>query len=157
VEVEGSWDNWSTRTTLQRSGKDFTIIKLLAPGVYQYKYIVDGQWRYAPNLPAMYDDIGNINNVIEVQEFIPENLENLTGFEPPPSHPDSYCLRAPAVEDYSKDAPALPPHLQLTLLNVPPAMDAAASLPRPLHVVLSHMFVQKGSNSQVLVLGSTQM
>lgn len=78
VEVEGSWDNWSSRTVLQHSGKDFTIIKLLAPGVYQYKYIVDGQWRYAPNLPAMYDDIGNINNVLEVQEFIPENLENLT-------------------------------------------------------------------------------
>lgn len=79
VEVEGSWDNWTTRTQLQRSGKDFTIIRLLAPGVYQYKYIVDGQWRYAPNLPAMYDDMGNINNVLEVQEFIPEVLENLTG------------------------------------------------------------------------------
>ncbi len=35
VEVEGSFDNWTTRQTMQRSGKDFTIIKLLPPGVYQ--------------------------------------------------------------------------------------------------------------------------
>lgn len=35
VEVEGSFDNWTTRQALQRSGKDFTVIKLLPPGVYQ--------------------------------------------------------------------------------------------------------------------------
>ena len=35
VEVEGSFDNWTTRQQMQKSGKDFTIIKLLPPGVYQ--------------------------------------------------------------------------------------------------------------------------
>ena len=35
VEVEGSFDNWTTRHPLQRSGKDFTLVKLLPPGVYQ--------------------------------------------------------------------------------------------------------------------------
>jgi 5'-AMP-activated protein kinase regulatory beta subunit len=35
VEVEGSFDNWTTRQTMQKSGKDFTIVKLLPPGVYQ--------------------------------------------------------------------------------------------------------------------------
>ena len=33
--MEGSFDNWTTRQNMQRSGKDFTIIKLLPPGVYQ--------------------------------------------------------------------------------------------------------------------------
>jgi hypothetical protein len=33
----------------------------------QYKFIVDGQWRHDPNLTSMYDDQGNINNVMEVQ------------------------------------------------------------------------------------------
>ena len=37
VEVEGSFDNWTTRQTMQRSGKDFTIVKLLPPGVYQVR------------------------------------------------------------------------------------------------------------------------
>lgn len=35
VEVEGSFDNWTMRQTMQKSGKDFTIVKLLPPGVYQ--------------------------------------------------------------------------------------------------------------------------
>ncbi len=35
VEVEGSFDSWATRHSLQHSGKDFTLVKLLAPGVYQ--------------------------------------------------------------------------------------------------------------------------
>lgn len=76
-------------------------------------------------------------------------------------------MKSPGGEDYTKDAPALPPHLQLTLLNVPPAMEASASLPRPQHVVLSHLFCQRGpsgvpaaygppSASNVLVLGCTQ-
>ena len=33
--MEGSFDNWTTRQNMQRSGKDFTIVKLLPPGVYQ--------------------------------------------------------------------------------------------------------------------------
>ena len=43
----------------------------------------------------------------------------------------SYNMPLPTPEDYAKEPPAMPPHLQLTLLNVPPALDATASLPRP--------------------------
>ncbi len=57
----------------------------------------------------------------------------------------SYNDVVPTNEDYSKEAPAMPPHLQLTLLNVPPAMDAAAVLPRPQHVILSHLYCQRSS------------
>lgn len=46
MEVEGSWDNWTSRLTLLKSGKDFTVVKLLMPGVYQFKFIVDGTWKY---------------------------------------------------------------------------------------------------------------
>lgn len=58
----------------------------------QYKFIVDGDWKYDPNQPAMYDEIGNVNNVIEVQEYVPENLENVSGFDPPPSPPSRQVL-----------------------------------------------------------------
>lgn len=40
---------------------------MLPPGIYQYKFIVDDEWRYATDLPAMYDDQQNVNNVLEVQ------------------------------------------------------------------------------------------
>lgn len=38
----------------------------------------------------------------------------------------------------------MPPQLQLTLLNVPPAQDNMACLPRPQHVILSHLYMQRG-------------
>ncbi|KAK8362156.1 hypothetical protein V6Z11_A03G086000, partial [Gossypium hirsutum] len=67
VAVEGSWDNWKTRIPLQRCGKDFTIMKVLPSGVYQYRFIVDGQWRYAPDLPWAQDGTGNANNILDLQ------------------------------------------------------------------------------------------
>lgn len=40
--------------------------------------------------PAMFDEMGNVNNMIEVHEYMPENLDSLSGFEPPPSPPSRY-------------------------------------------------------------------
>ena len=54
----------------------------------QYKFIVDGEWKYAPDLPAMHDERNIINNVVEVQEYVPDHLDSLVGFEPPPSPPE---------------------------------------------------------------------
>jgi len=155
VEVEGSWDNWTTRQPLTRTGKDFIIIKLLPPGVYQFKFIVDGDWKYDPNQKAMYDEMGNINNTIEVQEYVPENLENVSGFDPPPSPTASYNNPHPMAEDYAKEPPVMPPHLQLTLLNVPAVTDSQACLPRPQHVILNHVYLQRGQNVNALVVGTT--
>jgi hypothetical protein len=59
----------------------------------QYKFIIDGDWKHDPNQRAMRDENGNINNVIEVQEYVPENLENISGFDPPPS-PSARCARS---------------------------------------------------------------
>eukprot|EP01025_Chloroclados_australasicus_P015461 TRINITY_DN17408_c0_g1_i4.p2 TRINITY_DN17408_c0_g1~~TRINITY_DN17408_c0_g1_i4.p2 ORF type:complete len:206 (-),score=30.38 TRINITY_DN17408_c0_g1_i4:442-1059(-) len=155
VEIWGSWNNWTAPTTLQPNGKEFTIIKLLPPGVYQYKYKVDNEWRYDPNKPAVYDDDGNVNNTIEVHEFPYENINNLEGFDPPPSPRDSYSNPRPVAEDYLKEPPSMPHHLHLTLLNVPPAKDAQAVLPRPNHVVLNHVYQQRNA-CNAIVMGSTK-
>lgn len=48
------------------------------------------------------------------------------------------------AEDYAKEPPVMPPHLQLTLLNVPSTADNTSSLPRPQHVILNHIYVQRG-------------
>jgi len=55
------------RSRLQRSGKDFTIMKVLPSGVYEYRFIVDGQWRHAPELPLARDDAGNTFNILDLQ------------------------------------------------------------------------------------------
>jgi 5'-AMP-activated protein kinase regulatory beta subunit len=141
VEVEGSFDNWQSRQTLHRSGnREFAIVMSLRPGVYQYKFIVDGQWKYAPDQPAMYDEMGNVNNVLEVQEYVPEILDSLDAFTAPASPPSSYDCAPFSSDDFAKDPPPLPPQLHMTLLNMPMVPDAPNLLPRPQHVVLNHTY-----------------
>lgn len=59
----------------------------------QFRFIVDGVWKWAEDQPAVRDDDGNYINVLEVHEYVPENLESLSGFEPPAS-PPSRCRPA---------------------------------------------------------------
>jgi len=92
----------------------------------------------------VHDDMGNVNNKIEVQDFPQEHPESLAMFQNPPSPSESYNRELPSSEDFAKDAPALPPHLQLTLLNMPTASDPNACLPRPQHVILNHMYYKRG-------------
>jgi 5'-AMP-activated protein kinase regulatory beta subunit len=91
-----------------------------------------------------------------LQDYVPENLDSVAGFEPPRSPESSYNDPMPGPEEYAKEPPAVPPHLHLTLLNVPQVMETAGSLPRPQHVILNHLYVEKGKPSRtVLVLGTT--
>ncbi|KAK3232717.1 hypothetical protein CYMTET_56958 [Cymbomonas tetramitiformis] len=157
VEVQGSYDNWSTRTPLHRQGDCHTLFKLLPPGVYQYKFIVDGVWQHAPELPAMYDELGNVNNVLEVQEHVPENLESLASFQAPASPPDSYNQLMPSADDYAKEPPAVPPQALLTVLNAPPPCEGPNLLPRPQYVVLNHVYCEKSKHVWgTRVIGCTQ-
>lgn len=157
IVVEGSWDNWKTRKPLQRSGKDFTLMKVLPSGVYQYRFIVDGTWRYAPDIPWVQDETGNYYNVLDLQDYVPEDTESVTEFEPPQSPDCSYDNTQLSQEDFAKEPPLAPPHLNMTLLNVPsPCTDGPPTLSRPQHVVLNHLYMQKGkSGPSVVALGAT--
>lgn len=55
------------RKPLQKSGKDFTIMKVLPSGFYQYRFIVDGEGRYAPDILWMRDDSGNAYNILDLE------------------------------------------------------------------------------------------
>ncbi|MBA0719891.1 hypothetical protein Golax_007538 [Gossypium laxum] len=70
VAVEGSWDNWRSRKMLQRSGKDHSTLLVLPSGIYHYKFIVDGEWRYTPDLPFIADEMGRICNLLDVHVCI---------------------------------------------------------------------------------------
>ncbi|KAF2306062.1 hypothetical protein GH714_010800 [Hevea brasiliensis] len=157
VAVEGSWDNWKTRIPLQRSGKDYNIMKVLPSGVYQYRFIVNGQLRYIPDLPWAQDDTGNAYNILDLQDYVPEDLESMSSFEPPHSPESSYNNLQLGNEDFAKDPPLVPPNLQMTLLNMPSSyMEIPPLLSRPQHVVLNHLYVQKGKGGPAAVaLGTT--
>ena len=40
---------------MKKNGNEFTLLKTLERGVHQYKFIVDNEWRFAPDQPTMRD------------------------------------------------------------------------------------------------------
>ncbi|KAF8009422.1 hypothetical protein BT93_J0420 [Corymbia citriodora subsp. variegata] len=154
VVVEGSWDNWGSRRRLQRSGKDHSILMVLPSGVYHYKLIVDGQWRYSPDLPHTTDEIGQVCNILKVDDYVPEILDSVAEFEVPSSPDSSYSQVLPAEEDFAKEPVVVPSQLRVTVLDTENA-DETAPL-KPQHVLLNHLFLEKGRTPQsVVALGLT--
>ncbi|XP_072975493.1 SNF1-related protein kinase regulatory subunit beta-1-like [Typha angustifolia] len=153
VLVEGSWDNWSSRKALQKSGKDYTILLVLPSGIYHYKFIVDGEFRYTPDLPYITDERGQFTNLLDVNDYVPERLDSVSEFEAPPSPNSSYSQPFPGDEDFAKEPPPLPPQLLLTVLG---SQNSEEPSLKPQHVVLDHLFIEKGWASQsLLALGLT--
>ncbi|KAL2959826.1 hypothetical protein AAZX31_17G005800 [Glycine max] len=133
VAVEGSWDNWKTR------------------------FIVDGRMRYTPDSPWAQDDAGDAYNILDLQDYVPEDIGSISSFEPPQSPDSSYDNLYLSSEDYAKEPPLVPPLLQMTLLNVPATnMKIQPPMSRPRHGVLNHLYAQKGKSSPSVVgLGTT--
>lgn len=155
VFLEGSWDNWTSRRALERSGKDHAVLLVLPSGVYHYRIIVDGELRYIPELPHAADERGRVANVLDVHDYVPESLDSVAEFEAPPSPVHSYDLHCPGDEEFAKEPPTLPPQLLMSVLagDVDSAGNQAL---KPQHVVLDHLFIEKGWGSQsLLALGVT--
>lgn len=154
VFVEGSWDNWTSRRALERSGKDHTILLVLPSGVYHYRIIVDGELRYAPELPHVTCERGQVANLLDVHDYVPESLDSVAEFDAPPSPEHSYDLQLPGDEEFAKEPPTLPPQLLMSVLGGTDNFDEHAQ--KPQHVVLNHLFIEKGWGSQsLLALGVT--
>jgi 5'-AMP-activated protein kinase regulatory beta subunit len=49
VYVVGSFSNWQTKIRLTREpvGDAYATVVQIVPGIHQYKFIVDGEWRCA--------------------------------------------------------------------------------------------------------------
>ncbi|KAK2968858.1 hypothetical protein RJ640_008025 [Escallonia rubra] len=72
-----------------------------------------------------------------LHEYVPEDVKSISGFEPPQSPDSIFNNLHPGAEDYAKEPPLVPPHLQMTLLNVPAShMEIPPPSSRPQHVVL---------------------
>ncbi|XP_047333648.1 SNF1-related protein kinase regulatory subunit beta-2-like [Impatiens glandulifera] len=157
VAVEGSWDNWTRREWLVRSDKDFALLKVLPSGVYHYRFLVDGYWRCSPDVPREFDDMGNIYNVLDLQDHVTTDIWNnisSLGLDTPSSSPDSsYNNAAFTLEDSNEKLPELPP----LLLQQSPLKNDSESLKKPLPAILNHLHVQKMPTGQsVLALSTTQ-
>ncbi|KAG2647685.1 SNF1-related protein kinase regulatory subunit beta-1-like [Panicum virgatum] len=153
IYVEGSWDNWTSKKPVEKSGKDHTILLMLSSGVHRYRFIVDGERRFIPDLPCETDNMGQVVNLVDVHDFIPESVESVSELMAPPSPDSSYGFHVPGEKEFAKEPPQLPAQLYLGVLNSRSSEEGCA---RPSHVVLDHLYIEKGWGSQPLVaLGYT--
>lgn len=70
VFLAGSFNDWNdSKTRMLDADQDgtYTVSLLLPQGTYQYKFVVDGQWKQDPNNPEGTDDgFGGKNSVLKV-------------------------------------------------------------------------------------------
>lgn len=146
VLLTGSFSNWRESVVLKpsKSGDVMTYVLSLHPGTYEYKFIVDNQWRYDAKQPVVKGRNGNINNIIQV-DAAPAN--DVTQVDEA-SNDAHYGTTIETDEDLSKEPPLLPPQLQLSLLNAPMDTMDPAIMPVPQHVVLNHLHVAKNDKVQ---------
>ena len=183
VYITGTFNGWSRQIPMHRSGNDFTYIHNLKRGKHAFKFIVDDEWRFAPDQPTVADIEGRINNFIDVtgfkaytgdREFEKEKAAAAYGAVPvdqetegdsdvdaqgsstkPDQDGEVFSHNMPDVDDYTKEPPPLPPHLRHIILNKPPQLQDTAALPVPQHVALNHLYCT-AIKDNMMVLGITQ-
>ena len=71
VQIAGEFNDWTPdRGVITRTvGEDVEKILMLAPGTYQYRYIVDGVWQEDPSNPEQVSNFsGGFNSILHVEE-----------------------------------------------------------------------------------------
>lgn len=56
VYITGTFTNWREHKRMHRSGNDFTYMSMLPRGKHQFKFIVDGHWRWATDIRTETDE-----------------------------------------------------------------------------------------------------
>jgi 5'-AMP-activated protein kinase regulatory beta subunit len=150
VFITGTFNNWSAKIPMARSGNDFVHIHELSRSKHAYKFIVDDEWRFTSDQHTMADKSGNINNFLDLTDFKPK-FENL------PDLPSSlaskyldetlYGNRIPDINEYTREPPTLPPHLRSIVLNYKSGV--------PQHVTLDHLYCTARKDG-LMVLGMSQ-
>lgn len=155
VYLTGTFNGWSQRIPLSRSGDDFVAILTLPEGYHHYRYIVDDEWRVDPDQPTVVDG-GVVNNYIDVEEMSKNEKNKLGSKLGSVSEPELFGQDHHRFEVSKKHPPMLPPHLRYTPLNCDPHPVDPVLLPMPQHVTLNHAYFSlSGETSDVLALGVT--
>jgi hypothetical protein len=70
VYVTGTFNNWAKEgIPMVRSGQEFYQIVDVSKGVHEYKFLVDGEWKFSHEQPVLQDTGGNVNNVVDIQYY----------------------------------------------------------------------------------------
>ena len=68
VSVCGAFNGWSTAALTRQADGEWETTLHLAPGRYEYKFLVDGQWAPDPRAREnVMNEFGTLNSVVEVK------------------------------------------------------------------------------------------
>ncbi len=70
IAVSGDFNEWNREShPMKRNGnRSWHKIMMLPPGQYEYKFLVDGEWRIDPENPYQRPNcFGTLNNVLQVE------------------------------------------------------------------------------------------
>jgi 5'-AMP-activated protein kinase regulatory beta subunit len=157
VYITGTFNNWERQIPMHRSGNDFSYVHNLQRGKHAFKFVVDDEWRYAPDQPTVADIEGRINNFIDVSEFTPYTGDD-NFFEKSKERKvpvEEFRQNIPDLDEYTKEPPSLPPHLRHIILNREAPTADPLALPVPQHVTLNHLYCTAIKDG-MMVLGATQ-
>jgi len=105
VYITGTFNNWERQLPMHRSGNDFTYVHNLKRGKHAFKFIVDDEWRFAPDQPTIADIEGRINNFIDVSDFTPytgdDNFFEKSKDRKVPEQ--EFRQNIPDLDDYTKE------------------------------------------------------
>ena len=71
VKLTGSFCNWNIKYDMIKDPNDnkFKLALPLNNEIYQFKFIVDNVWKYSSNYQTQTDNLGNINNCIDLTNY----------------------------------------------------------------------------------------
>jgi 5'-AMP-activated protein kinase regulatory beta subunit len=152
VYITGTFNGWSRQIPMHRSGNDFTYIHNLKRGKHAFKFIVDDEWRFAPDQPTVADIEGRINNFIDVTDFKPYTGDR--DFEKEKAASEYGCYSAVADRTEGADVDAGEEAEKKGLVDGPdrdgdlfkqtmPDVDEYTKEPPPLPPHLRHIILNK--------------
>eukprot|EP00051_Salpingoeca_urceolata_P003116 m.55314 g.55314 ORF g.55314 m.55314 type:complete len:356 (+) comp12523_c0_seq3:94-1161(+) len=181
VGVTGSFNNWGAASPLRlKSPGLFEATLYLTPSVYEYKFVVDGEWQHDENAPCVPNGLGSVNNVLRLDSVFDFDKE----FPEPASPAGGVALRLNESDaslssmvdgpqdlpmpgtppgDYGQEVPnlraappppTLPPQLLQVTLNSDTKGNDPTELPVPGHVMLNHLYALS-IRDKVMVLGAS--
>ncbi|KAM3874562.1 5'-AMP-activated protein kinase subunit beta-1a [Diretmus argenteus] len=119
VYLSGSFNNWVNKIPLIRSQNNFVAIVDLPEGEHQYKFYVDGQWTHDPAEPVITNQLGTVNNIIQVKKTDFEVFDALM-VDSQKCSDMSVSDRPPLQETCHLHSPTPLPSFSLDLSSSPP-------------------------------------
>lgn len=152
VYITGTFNGWSRQIPMHRSGNDFTYIHNLKRGKHAFKFIVDDEWRFAPDQPTVADIEGRINNFIDVtsfqaytgdKEFEKEKAAAAYGAAATPTDDAAATVSAPLTTTATESSNDLPDQDGEVFTQKIPDLDEYTKEPPPLPPHLRHIILNK--------------